>query len=515
MYLTQSLHRAVQQTPDQIATVCGERVRTFREHVDRVSALAGALRATGVAQGDRVAILSQNSDRYQEFLYAVWWMGGAVNLVNTRWSNKEITYSLEESGTRVLFVDDTFVGRVPELVRLWDGLTTLVHCGEGTTPEGMLGYEELIATHDPVQDERLGGDRLAGVFYTGGTTGLPKGVMLSHASMLTSVLGAAASLQVYARQGTSLQSAPLFHLAALASLNGTVVAGGTNVFLPAFEPVSVLKSIHTHRPTSLLLVPAMIQMLVDHPTARDYDLSSVQRIAYGASPISEAVLDRAMTAFPGAGFVQAYGMTELSPAATGLTAEDHLHKHRLRSAGRALASTEVRVVDIEDREVPRGTVGEVVARGGNVMLGYWNKPEETAEALRGGWMHTGDAGYLDEEGYLYLVDRMKDMIVTGGENVYSAEVENAVAKHPAVASCAVIGVPDATWGERIHAVIVLQPGRGSTAEEIREHCKALIAGYKSPRTCEFVESLPLSPAGKILKRDLRKPYWENAERSVN
>jgi acyl-CoA synthetase (AMP-forming)/AMP-acid ligase II len=258
----------------------------------------------------------------------------------------------------------------------------------------------------------------------------------------------------------------------------------------------------------------MIQALVDHPQVTEHDLTSLQSVVYGASPITQAVLERAMKAFPGASFTQAYGMTELAPVATLLSPADHA-QGRLRSAGRAAPHAEVRVVDPDDAEVPRGVVGEIVCRGGHVMQGYWNKPQETADALRGGWMHTGDGGYLDSGGYLYVVDRIKDMIISGGENVYSAEVENAVSSHPAVAQCAVIGVPDDRWGERVHAVVVLHPGAALTAAELREHVKALIAGYKAPRSLEIADALPVSGAGKILKRELRAKHWAEADRGVS
>jgi acyl-CoA synthetase (AMP-forming)/AMP-acid ligase II len=514
VYLTQSLHRAVQQFPDEVATIHGDRTRTHREIADRVARLAGALQALGVAEGDRVAMLAGNTDRFHEYFYAVWWTGAAVNPVNTRWSAREIAYSLEDSATRVLLVDDAHLPLVPELRSLWGGITAVIHCGDGPAPDGMLSYEELIASHEPVEDRRLGGDRLAGLFYTGGTTGFPKGVMLSHANIVVAGLSSVAISHGCRRGGRQLHTAPLFHLAALSAWNQQNMVGGSHAFLPGFEPALVMEAIQKHRPTMMLLVPAMVQMLVDHPKLGDYDLSSIENLGYGAAPISEALLGRAMAAFPNARFMQGYGMTELAPSATILTGEDHQNPALLRSAGRAIAGVEIQVVDGEDNEVERGTVGEVIIRGGNVMLGYWNRPEETAQALRGGWMHTGDAGRMDENGYLYIVDRIKDMVVSGGENVYSAEVENAVAKHPAVAACAVIGVPDRDWGERVHAVVVLKPGHTATAAEIRAHCKSLIAGYKSPRTCDFVEALPISAAGKILKRDLRKPYWENAERSV-
>jgi acyl-CoA synthetase (AMP-forming)/AMP-acid ligase II len=258
----------------------------------------------------------------------------------------------------------------------------------------------------------------------------------------------------------------------------------------------------------------MIQLLVDHPDIGRHNLSSLRGVVYGASPIPQPVLERAMKAFPSASFTQAYGMTELAPVATMLSPADH-EAGRLRAAGRAAPHAEVRVVDPDDAEVPAGTVGEIIVRGGHVMQGYWNSPDETAHALRGGWMHTGDGGYLDEQGYLYVVDRLKDMIVSGGENVYSAEVENAVARHPAVAQCAVIGVPDPDWGERVHAVVVLHPGATLTAAELREHAKTLIAGYKAPRSMEIAGALPLSGAGKVLKRELRQKYWDAGDRQVH
>jgi acyl-CoA synthetase (AMP-forming)/AMP-acid ligase II len=259
----------------------------------------------------------------------------------------------------------------------------------------------------------------------------------------------------------------------------------------------------------------MIQLLVDHPRIDEFDVTSIRRISYGASPMSEGVLGRALKAIPNAQFTQLYGMTELSPAATGNLPEDHNDPRRRRAAGRALPHNEVRVVGPDDVELPRGEVGEIVVRGGNVMLGYWNRPEETAEALRGGWMHTGDAGYMDDGGYVFLTDRIKDMIISGGENVYSVEVENVLAQHPAVATVAVIGVPDETWGERVHAVVVPASGQTVTLEELRGFCAERIAGYKTPRSIELVEALPLSAAGKVLKRELRKPYWAGQERGVH
>ncbi|RCG28680.1 fatty-acid--CoA ligase [Sphaerisporangium album] len=514
MHLTQPLHRALQQTPGLPATILGDRVRTHRDVAARVERLAGALCELGVGEGDRVAIVALNSDRYHEYLLATWWRGAAVNPINTRWTPAETGYALRDSQTSVLLVDDAFAAQVPALRAAAPTVTTVIHCGDGPTPDETLSYEELVADAPPVPDVRRGGDALAGVFYTGGTTGRPKGVMLSHTNLITAALGILSMRALAHPGGRFLHVAPLYHLAGLASWTAQSMVGGTHIMVPAFDPVRVLAAIQEHGATSTFLVPTIIQVLADHPRLQDYDVSSLTSITYGAAPISEAVLTRAMKAFPEAGFTQAYGMTELAPAATLLTAQEHLAGGApLRSAGRAVPQVEVRVIAEGGRPAPAGTVGEVTVRGANVMLGYWGMPEESAEAVRDGWMHTGDGGYLDENGYLYIVDRIKDMIITGGENVYSAEVENIVAQHPAVASCAVIGIPDARWGERVHAVIVLRAGATATAEDIRAHVKDHIAGYKAPRSCEFREALPVSGAGKILKRELRKPYWADADRS--
>ncbi|HTK68146.1 MAG TPA: long-chain fatty acid--CoA ligase [Pseudonocardia sp.] len=517
MHLTQGLHRAVQQNPDLPATIDGDRVRCWVESADRVARLAAGLRAHGVRPGDRVALLALNGDLYHEVLLAVPWADAVLVPVNTRWSVPEIAFSLRDCDAAVLVVDDAFAAIVPALREQTPDLRVVLHSGEpAQRPDGAVDVEGVIAGHQPVEDARRGGDALAGIFYTGGTTGHPKGVMLSHDNVMSNILGAAAAGVMWDPGSRLLHVAPMFHLAALTGWAIGVTVGGTHVFLPGFTPGGVAAAIERHHVEGMLLVPTMIQMLVDSPDAAGADLSSLRRLLYGASPISDAVLARAAERLPGVGFTQAYGMSELSPIATLLSPTDHLDPVRRRSGGRAAPHCEVRIVDEQDRELPRGGVGQIVARGDNVMLGYWNRPEETAEALRGGWMHTGDGGYMDDHGYVYVVDRIKDMIVTGGENVYSVEVENALATHPAVASCAVIGVPDAGWGERVHAVVVLAGDvPAPDAEELREHVKNRIAGYKAPRTVEFVDALPLSGAGKVLKRELRKEHWSGAARGVS
>ena len=518
MYLTQGLHRAVQSRPERVATICGERQQTYAQYADRVARLASALQQLGMKPGDRVGMLALNSDRYLEFLYWTWWGGGAVNPVNIRWSAAEIAYSLDDCDTRILFVDEQFKSVAAELKSRSKHLATLVYIGDGSTPEGMLDYEQLLAQASPARDAGRAGNDLAAVMYTGGTTGFPKGVMLSHENLASNALCYLAE-GVTNAEGRALLIAPMFHIAIGALMHAHAMAGGTQVIVPMFTPVAALQSIQKYRATHTLMVPTMIQLATDHPDAGQYDLSSLKVLAYGGSVISEAVLLRAMKRFPNADFVQAYGMTEIAPCATYLKPGEHRGETGktglLKSAGRASLINEVRVVDEQDVEVARGTVGEVTVRGPNVMLGYWNKPELSAATLRGGWMHTGDGGYMDEDGYLYIVDRMKDMIVSGGENVYSAEVENALSQHPAVAVSAVIGIPSEQWGEAVHAVVVLKPGASATAKELSEHCRQLIAGYKSPRSVEFRDALPMTGAGKIQKTELRKPHWEGRTRAVN
>ena len=494
MYLTQGLRRAVQQTPGATASVFQGRRRTFAELGARVARLGGLLRGLGVQPGDRVGMLSLNSDWYLEYYPGVYWAGGAVNPINTRWSPAEIAFSLEDCQTGILLVDDHHAALVPELRRRCPGLHTVVHVGDGPAPEGMLGYEALLAQAEPVADALRGGEDLAGVFYTGGTTGSPKGVMLPHRGLYSNAVGVVAEGAV--QHGCiGLHTAPMFHLADGCFMNAMFASGGTHVIVPRFDPVAVLETIQDEGVTEALLVPTMIQMLVDHPDIGRYRIGSLRNVLYGASPISEGLLDRAMRAIPAAGFTQLYGMTELSPMATVLSQDMHREagrrKGRHRSAGRAAIGCEVRVVDAMGNEVARGEVGEVAVRGPGVMLGYWNKPAETAAALRDGWMFTGDGGRMDEDGYLFIVDRIKDMIVTGGENVYSVEVESAVAAHPAVASCAVIGVPNDQWGELVHAFIVCKPGASVDEAAIVAHCKERIAGYKCPRQVSFIDAMPL------------------------
>lgn len=507
MYLTQGLHRALQQLPNEMASIYLNRRHTFRQLADRVSRLAGGLRKLGVKAGDRVGMLSLNSDRFLEYYLAVYWAGGVVNPINTQWASSEIAYALNDCETAVVIVDDNFLHLVGDLRQQRKALKSVLYAGERATPTGMFSFEGLIADNAPVEDAYRSGSDLAAILYTGGTTGFPKGVMLSHQNLCSSAMTLLAH-GVVQHHCRGMHAAPMFHLATGSLMNAMFVGASTHVIIPSFEPLAALEAIQAERVTATVLGPTMIQALVDHPEVERFQLDSLKNLLYGSSPMSEALIDRAMKTLPSVGFYQLYGMTELSPIATVLPPDCHTGKGRdagrFLSVGRAAACAEVRIVDALGKEVPRGTVGEIAVRGVGIMLGYWNKPAETAAAVRDGWMHTGDGGRMDDDGFVFMVDRIKDMIVTGGENVYSVEVENAILKHPAVAMCAVIGVPDSQLGERVHAVIVLKPGASATAADIIQYCGTMSATYKCPRSVAFRDAMPLSGAGKILKSKLRE-----------
>jgi acyl-CoA synthetase (AMP-forming)/AMP-acid ligase II len=519
MHLTQFLNIAADTFPNKIASIDGERQRTWSEWRERIARLAGALRGLGMAAGDRVAILALNSDRYTEYLFAIWWAGGAVVPMNTRWSATENAYSLNDSGAEILFVDRNFVPMLDAIRAEAEGVKTVIYMDEDAAPEGMLSFEDLIANHLPCKDAERGGEDLAGLFYTGGTTGFPKGVMLPHRALWYNAMVIAKELRLD-RHARYLHAAPMIHLADFGWNTAIAMVGGTNIYIPSFEPEATLKAYETHLVSNALLVPTMLGMILAHPTFRPEQLKMLKSYIYGASPMPEGLLRQAMQVMPHVQFFQAYGQTEMAPIVSILQPEDHVldgpKSMRLRSAGLPGAGCEIKIIDEDGNIVPRGTVGEIAARSPGTMQGYWQLPEQTEKALVDGWVHTGDGAYQDEDGFIYIVDRMKDMIVSGGENVFSAEVESAISTHPAVAAVAVIGVPSEQWGESVHAIIIPKPGCNPEESSIIAHCKAQIAGYKCPRSITFrSEPFPLSGAGKVLKRDLRAPYWEGRDRNVS
>jgi long-chain acyl-CoA synthetase len=503
MRVTYALERAALIEAGRIATIDGDRRHTWSEVQGRVARLASALQELGVKPGDRVGILAMNCDLFFEAWFAIPWAGAVLVPLNTRLAVPELAFQLEDAGVEVLLFGAEFADTVKAL-RGHDILRTTIGMDSADAPADH-GMNALIAAAEPVAAAELGDADLLGIFYTGGTTGLPKGVMLTHRNFYM----VAANLMMaipFDEDGVNFHSAPMFHLADIGILFVTMAAG-THVFSRSSNVDDILGAISNHHVTHCFTVPVMIERLANHPELHSFDTSSLRFLGYGGSSMPAAALDFARERFPGIEFIQGFGQTEM-PSATMLSAKAHrpgADPSKLRSCGKVAFGFDVRIFDENGSEVPRGTVGEIVGRGDNVMVGYWNRPEETAKVKRNGWLHTGDAGFMDDEGYVYITDRLKDMIISGSENVYSIEVENAISRHPSVAESAVIGMPDRQWGERVHAVIVLKPGAPALdVEELRAFCKERIAGYKCPRSLTLREApLPRSPAGKILKRELR------------
>jgi long-chain acyl-CoA synthetase len=515
---TRFLRQAVACRPRGVATISGERRRTWTEIGDRVPRLAAALRSFGIADGAFVAALGFNSDRYVELFFAVPWAGGAFAPLNIRWSKAENAYALTDSKSSVLFVDESFIDQALELQRELGWVKTLVFMGEGPTPEGMIAYEDLIARHEPMEDAGRQGEDLWVIFYTGGTTAHPKGVMMSHRALFVATLGYLAMLPDV-EDLSFLYVAGFFHFAGASALLYITMIGGTHVMLPKFDAVPVMRAIAEHRVTNMVLVPTMINLMVHHPDFDRYDLTSLRTCVYGGSPMPETLMRLAMKKLPSWRFYQIFGMTETGGFASMLRWRDHIvsgpKASRMRSAGQPGPGNEIRIRLPDGSHAPPNTLGEIVVRSDSLMSGYLNNPGATAAVLRDGWMHTGDAGTIDEDGFLFVADRVKDMIVSGGENVYSIEVERALFQHPAVREAAVIGIPSEQWGESVHAVIVPKDGAGVTPEELTAHCRQLIGGYKVPRSYEFrAEPLPVTPVGKVRKNVLRDPWWAGRERKI-
>ncbi len=517
--LTQSIHRAAQVNGRGYATKMDERKFTWTEFVAIVAGFAGGLKSLGVEPQDRVGILALNSDRYFQALFAVPWAGGVLVPLNTRLAAPEIAFQLNDSGCAVLLIDSAMVAFLPAILERVESRPKIIFLDEDNAYGDAVLLEELIAGATDIADVGRGNDDLAAIYYTGGTTGRAKGVMLSHRNLASNVLQSILALG-FRREEIILQAAPLFHVAGALMCHIVPVLGGTSVFVPGFEPVAVLSAIERFKANRLFLAPTMINMLLTQTEFEQYDLASLKCLIYGASPMPEALIRRAIEMLPGVKFLQAYGQTEASPLVTVLPDEYHLldspSSSKLRAAGQAIPGVELNIVDDHGQQVRCGTVGEITVRGANVMQGYWQRPEMTAATIRNGWLHTGDGGYLDDDGFLFVVDRLKDMIVSGGENVFSAEVENVISYHPAVAECAVIAVPDEKWGERVHAVVRLRENMQISEEELMAHCRQAIAGFKCPRSVEFQqEPLPLSGAGKVLKNILREPYWKEQRSQVS
>ncbi|MBB5189006.1 acyl-CoA synthetase (AMP-forming)/AMP-acid ligase II [Zhongshania antarctica] len=524
MHISQIVFRAAQQRGTAEAIEYQGNVRNWTQTEQRMCAMAGALAQQGLGINDKVAILSLNSDVYLESLFAIPHMGGVMVPLNTRWALPEFQYPLSDSDSKGLLFDSNFIAVVEQLRSEDTAIEHYFYMGAAEDcPAWAQCLESLMQEAEPLLDSVLADRELAGIFYTGGTTGYPKGVMQSHVALFTSGLSLAAASNADENR-TVLHCAPMFHMADLATVFMYSILGSKHVIVPAFEPLAVIDAIAELGVSDTLMVPAMLQMMLDHPEFDAGKLQGLKALLYGASPMPEGLLRKILTTLPNLEITQAYGQTEMAPLITILSAEDHRAAIRgdeksarlLRSAGKSGYSVQIKTVDEQGKTLPLGSVGEICTRGPNAMSGYWNKPEQTAAALKDNWVHTGDAGYIDEEGYLFIVDRVKDMIVTGGENVFSSEVESALSTHPAVAQVAVVGIPHDDWGEAVHAIVVARPGVACTEADIIAHAREKIAHYKCPKSVSFRdEPLPHSGAGKVLKRELRAPYWEGRERQVN
>ena len=518
------LQRARALYADSAAVIDGERVLTYRDLADEVASLGALLGdLLGISPGARVGVLAANGTMHLECLMAIPAFGRTIVSLNSRLAVEELVMLAEDADLSALFCDDRNLEAAIEIGRRCTGVR-LIHEGSAPLPGGAVPFFELTTGNASLDDAPvLEADSLASISYTGGTTGKSKGVMLTHANLLANAYHNLIATG-HRHEDRWLHACPMFHVAGTANVLSATWVGATQVVLPQFDAPAVCRTIEERRITHTLLVPTMIGMLLDEDQANPADLSSLQHLQYAASPISPTLQRRLLTRLE-CDVAQFYGMTEAAPTVTQCTPEDHRRgirgeepfARRLSSIGTPVVGVQVRICDPDSGEpVEPGTVGELRVRGPNVMPGYWRRPEVSAEVLVDGWYRTGDAGYADSDGYIFVVDRLKDMIITGGENVYSAEVEAVILEHPGVLEVAVVGVPDAHWGESVHAIARLSEGVSVDVDELVAHCRPRIAGFKVPRAFTLTaEPLPRTASGKVLKAQLREQFWTGTARAVN
>jgi len=525
MLVTHFLDRGVKLYGPKTCIVDGEKRFTYNQFNERVNRLSNALIAEGVKQGDRVAYIGPNGHRILEAYYGITQIGAILLCINIRLSPGEIAFILNHAGAKVVCVDWEYANLVAPVVNKLETVTHFMLFTDGHRPAGIdwADYDTLLNEASGERPFRPDMDEndVAELFYTSGTTSKPKGVMMTHRNIYANAINYIHMLTVIDAD-TQLHSVPLFHVNGWGSPHGITGSGATHVIVRDFRAPDVLAAIQREKVTIGAMVPAMVTTLLNYPEAGKYDTSSLQRMIIGGAPVPISIAREAQEKF-GVKCYQAYGMTETCPMLTLSTLKDHMNKlpfeeqlvYRAKT-GKPVFGVELRVVDDDGRDVePNGEdVGEIIVRGNNVMKGFWNDPEETDKIIIDGWLHTGDIANIDQEGFVQIVDRGKDMIISGGENVASAEVEMAIYKFPAVMECAVIGVPDPKWGEAVKALVVLKPGMQATEKEIIDHCSTLLSKFKLPRTVDFVSELPKTGTGKTLKRDLRAKYWAGHEKKI-
>ncbi len=528
-----SFNKAITLWPQRKAIVDGTKSFSYAQFGERVSRLGHYLLSLDLDTGSVIAVLAPNCHEFMEAYYACAMLGVVIVPLNFRLAAAEIADILKDSEAKALIVHPDFLLAAASVLKQKTELKHLVFIGKKLPPEfdpdshselAFSLYEPSLAgqSHQPLPDREMTADHLAQLYYTSGTTGRPKGVMLSHMNVASNAIGAMVELQL---TETTVWGhfAPIFHLADAWALFAVTWGGGMHVFSPYFKAAPVLSEIARNKVTMTALVPTMVNQILALPDLKKYDLSSLKWIMTAGSPVAPEQVKRIMQELH-CDYCQFYGLTETSPFLTVGTVKEHLRElppdqlMELKArTGRPFLAVDVKVVRADGSPVERDNteVGEIVARGPNVTKGYWKQPETTAQAIRDGWFHTGDLAVIDSEGYINIVDRQKDMIITGGENVYSTEVEYALYEHPAVLECAVFGVPDEKWGEIVKAVIVLKSGHDASEADLVAHTKNRLAGYKTPRSIDFASELPKTGSGKIFKKGLRDEYWKSAARQVN
>jgi len=526
MILTETLWKAVKLFPEKHAIVCGKKKWTYREFCDRINRLSHCLKGFRIEKDDKVAILHPNCHTFLEAYYAITQIGAISVPINYRLSPKEIAFILQDSESKILIADPMFKDQVNVVRKEIRGIERILWTGEPQTLDDSrdLNYEEVLkdADDNPLPEPLLNSEDVAQIYYTSGTTGRPKGVMLSHKNVTTHALGAIAEIHI-TDQDVWIHVAPLFHLADAWATWAVTWVGGTHVLVREFDAKVVLETIQKEKVTLTNLIPTMLNLMVNDPDVKKFDYSSLRVLLSGGAPIAPEVVRKIVETFK-CDYIQTYGMTETSPYLTVSILKEHLKKlsteNQLRfksKTGREFIGVALKVVNDHGEEVKHDEkeVGEIIVKGDIVTKGYWKLPEETKKSIKDGWLYTGDMAVIDEEGYVTIVDRKKDMILTGGENVYSTEVENILYMHPAILECAVVGVPDQKWGEAVKGIVVLKPNQKTTEQEIIQFCKDRIAHYKAPKSIDFIDALPRTGSGKIHKKGLRDKYWEGYEKKVH